>query len=144
MDSSKSACRLAIVTLAVTTIVGPGAVWKWKELEQKKIEVELNSMVSIAGMRSEVVQKLTELVDFVQDYNDLCDRYRGDSSATASAAISNQQARFALLCDDYKALETRLAKIERRPPRPMNLTLPWPSAPSKPLCVNSQVAAPRQ
>jgi hypothetical protein len=114
------------VAFAVTTLVGPGAVWMYQQnkidglkynLEKSARSVELRNQMAV--LMEKIIVKTGEFVPL-----DLCNQDRFKNRAQELHSQLN------LLKDDFKSIEKDLAGIENRQPRDINLQFSAPCPPS--------------
>ena len=96
----------------VGTLVGGGALWRYQE--GKRADISLSST-----LRSELGDKLAELIEKSVFYADIRD---GKKSPTTDHNQPLQlKQTIAILKEDILALESKIAKIEKREPRKINV-----------------------
>jgi hypothetical protein len=108
-------------------LFGSGAIWAFLNYRQRAKEVELSSAVSISELQRDLANKLLELISESEEYSDVRD---GKSEASIPEnKLMQLYAHIEILQSDVLSCEARLAKLEDRPPREINVEYIRPEPP---------------
>ena len=109
-------------------LFGSGAIWAFLNYRQRAQEVEVASAVSISELQRDLANKLVDLMAKSEEYADVRDGKI--EVAIPENRLIQLDAHIEILQGDVLSCEARLAKLENRPPRKINVDYIRPESPN--------------
>jgi len=108
-------------------LFGSGTIWAFLSYRQRAREIEVSSAVSMSALQKDLADKLLELIARSEEYADVRD---GKIKVRIPPNKLNQlKAHIDILQSDVLSCEARLAKLENRDPRNINIKYIRPAPP---------------
>ncbi len=114
--------------ILVGMVVGSGSIWSFLRYRAAKREHDLNAAKVISQLRKELLDRLVLLIERSEQYANVRDGIV--KAPIPGNELMNLQAQIDLLKADISAGELRLAKLEGRQPRSINLSYVRPTPPT--------------
>lgn len=125
-----------LLLLLIGVIFGTGGLWSWQQIRFEKERIELEKMKAATEIREKQNDMLVKSIELSKRYLETHFVKIGENLYTSppSNKIDPEGERIKRqldsLTDNYKALESQLAKLENREPHQVNLYSLPPSIPS--------------
>ena|SRR2546427_8119708 len=117
-----------LVGMVLGSVLGSGSIWSFLRYRAAKYEHELNAAKVISQLRKELFDWLVLLIERSEQYANVRDGIV--QAPIPGNELLNLQAQIDLLKADISAGELRLAKLEGRQPRSINLSYVRPTPPT--------------
>jgi hypothetical protein len=118
----------------VGAVLGSGALWSFLQYRIAKRTQGLSAAKTLGELHKELSDKLVRLIELSKQYASLRDAEAASGRTRENQDRPNEmlrlKAQIELLETDVLAAEARLAKLEKRPPRPIQVQWIPPSAPT--------------
>ena len=119
-----------LVGFLVGTVFGSGSVWQWNNLQVETAQLQLEEAISLSELRSEISGLQFEIYEATMEFRRLNFDKGNVPGTDIGIAVEQLDKRLLLLFDDFEVKEARLAKLEDREPRSIELDFRGPGRPS--------------
>ncbi len=126
---SKSTIAISIVTFIIGTILGPGFLWSFKTIQLEKEKLKLEKILKTTELRKQIGDIQNQIIEVSGKYITVRDEYNRSKSYELQNKISELKPKLDRLKDDFLVTEKKLAEIENRTPRKIQIDIIPPSAP---------------
>ena len=120
MGNKSVAVLASVISFIIGTLVGTGAYWKYQELELSKVKATTDLRDQLSKLMDDVITTTAAFKPL-----NLCE---GKTTETNNKAIE-LHAKLKLYQQNFEELEKKLAKLEGREPRIINLEFSPPCPP---------------
>jgi len=120
---------LMIIVFVIGSLFGSGILWQWKRVELEGQQQELESVVKITNLRQLELDQYSKLIELVNEYEAAWKEYNKTSNLELGIKANELKAQLDTAKDNFTALESKLAKLEGRPPRSLDLAFIPPVPP---------------
>lgn len=122
----------AVIGFLIGTFLGSGAIWQWNNLRIERSKLQLESATILSELRRELSDIQYEIYKTTEDwrrYNFMEDNVSGSET---EIKLTQLDRRILLLIGDFDIKEKRLAELESREPREIELDFRGPGRPGRP------------
>lgn len=118
-----------LLVVGVVLLIGNGAVWAFLSARQARQQLSLTQAETVIALRGKLNDILIDVVRKSDRYQHVRDSSDWRKNPKAQNELLNLGQEIELLKDDFCTIETRLASIEQRPIRPIQVDLIPPPPP---------------
>lgn len=123
MTQNKIVTLGTILPFVIGILFGSGVFWKY-----------MDHKVKVARTTIEIREKLDDMmykiIELTAEYIDISTQYKENNDSKFYIKLKLQKQRLDFLKNDYRTVEAKLAQMENRQPRKINLDFTVPVAPS--------------
>jgi hypothetical protein len=112
----------AVVVFIIVTLLGSGALWEWQKHK-------LDAITTATDLWKQENDLYAKIIDLSNQYIETQNKYYKTPSNELHNKMVQQTSQLELMKDNFTALEAKLAPLEDRPPRNIQLQFIPPSAP---------------
>lgn len=131
--ADSNAVKIISAIAGIATIVNV-AIWQYFQYNIEKQKHELQTILESVNLREKLDQIFSKIIKLTEEYQDVLAK-QADQNAHFGTLNSKQKVillniELDQLIDDYSVVEVKLAKIENRQPRKINLHFRPPGTPT--------------
>lgn len=102
-------------------LLGSGVVWQVQQARVANRSHELAQTVAIADLRAKITDLAFHIIQLTNEYVQTRDAHDREPMESSYAKVEELKCKLALLKDDHQILEQKLAGMENREPRKLEL-----------------------
>ena len=119
-----------IISFLIGTLFGSGAIWQWQQLRLASKSYELEKILKTTELRNQISELYSKIIEITDEYIKTQDAYEKRRNSSGYKKILKLASHLGILKDDFKALEDKLAQLENRTPRAIEIGFLSPSPPN--------------
>lgn len=112
-----------IVAFLIGTLFGSGGVWEWKKIEIERV-------VRTTDLREKENDQFAKILDLTNEYINATDQHSKAPNPQLNNKILQMKSHLEVMKDNFRTLENKLAQLEGREPRNIQIDFIPPAAPT--------------
>lgn len=130
MGESPTTRWAVLVSFLIGTALGSGSIWQWKQSKLEAQKQELETVIKTTELRQQENGQYAKIIDLSNEYIKDIDEFSKTPTPQLHNRILQLKSRLDILKDDFTALESKLAQLERRQQRTIQIDFIPPSPPT--------------
>ncbi len=128
MPEINKATWWVVVSFLLGTAIGSGAIWKYQESKLAKKSFEIEKAVKTAALRHDISELQIQLIKLSDEYIKAAGLYLNQHTSQNQNEANRILSQVKVVRDDLNDAERKLAAIEEREPREIQIDFIPPAA----------------
>lgn len=122
--------KWTIISFLIGSLLGSGAIWQWKQSQIAAKNQEMDKVMKTTALRKDINDLYYKITELSNQYITARDQYSRTPGPELNNRIIQLKSQLDLLKEDFKVLEGKVAALEGRAPRAINIDFIPPSPPT--------------
>jgi hypothetical protein len=127
--------KWTIISFVIGSLLGSGAIWQWKQSQIAIKNQEMERVVKTTALRKDINDLYRKIIELSNEYITVRDQYSKTPMPDLNNKILQLKSQLDLLKEDFRVFEGKLANLEDRQPRAINIEFIPPLPPTGPRIV---------